>query len=74
MVKVQLTPDQYAAKQTQLAAEGVILSGNAGVASKEGVVIAYSYLDEELTATVLHHPFMVPDGVIESRLTQWLTA
>ncbi len=75
MVTVKLTPEQFKEKKDELAkSQGIVLSGNSGQATKDGIAIGYNYDGENLVATVVHHPFFVPVGAIEDHLKQWLGA
>lgn len=75
MVKVAITPQQLTQKIQQIKDEaGISLSPIGGTTTYKGVVIAYSYDGAALlTATILHHPMLEPDSLIERELTNFLS-
>jgi hypothetical protein len=74
MITVPLTPAQYTAKSAELLAkEDIEISGTAGVASRSGVSLHYSYDGATLSVTVDHAPPFLK-GHIENEIRAWLTA
>jgi hypothetical protein len=74
MIQVTMTPAQFAAKQTELAAEGLVLAGNAGMINHAGCAATFAYDGATLTVTVTHAPFLVPKSVVESKVRAFLTS
>ena len=73
MIRIALTPEQFASKAAQLKVEeGLELSGNTGTLSKSGVTAQYSYDGQYLSVTITHKPFLVSERYCESKLTEWL--
>ncbi len=63
----KVSPEQYAAMQSQVNAAGIAISGNSGAAEKSGVKAAWDYDGENLSVTVLSAPpFMT--GVAERKI------
>ncbi len=74
MIRVALTPAQFAAKCAELNARGVRIADPEGTISKDGVTASYTYDGATLTVNVLHKPMLYAMSVVESKLTVWLTA
>jgi hypothetical protein len=73
MIEIRLTPEQFAAKAAQLAAEqGIVLSGDAGRITKMGVTAAYAYQDGLLTVNIVEKPFFVTTEYCEDQLRGFL--
>jgi hypothetical protein len=68
-----LTPDQLAAKEAVLATNGIYISGPSGTINSHGVTANYSYDGTVLTVTVTGHPWYIPQDVVESKLSAFLS-
>lgn len=74
MVQIPLTPEEFAAKSAQLAAQqGIALTGTHGEISKSGVKASYDYADGHLTINILEKPFIVSTAFCEEQIKAWLT-
>ncbi len=74
MIEIPLTPEEFAAKASQLAAtQGIVLTGNHGEISKSGVKASYDYADGQLTIHILEKPFIVSTAYCEEQIKAWLT-
>jgi len=73
MITVALTRDVFNAKAAQLKAEqGIVLTGDYGVVTKDGVTIKYGFNGSEFTGEVLDKPHLVTASYCESRMRKWL--
>lgn len=73
MVTAKMTRDEFNAKAAQLKAEqGIVLSGDKGEVSKDGVTVDYEFDGAEFTATIKHKPMLVTLGYCETQLRHWL--
>jgi hypothetical protein len=66
-----VTPGQYDGICAQLAADGVQLTGDAGIAVSQGITISYHFdrPNSKLTLSVTDKPFLVPCSAIFSKVT-----
>jgi hypothetical protein len=73
MVEMKMTRDEFNAKAAQLKAEqGIVLSGDKGEVSKEGVTVDYEFDGENFTAFIKHKPMLVTLAFCEGKLRSWL--
>lgn len=69
MIVAKVNPSQWEQLKEKLAAEGVLVAGNAGVVSQDDVRADLSYDGSGvLEVTVTHKPLLVPLSVIEGRI------
>ena len=69
-----LTSDQFAARKTALAAQGVSITSDAGILDYNGVEVQYSYDGySTLTIIVKHKPLLVPEFEVREVITKWFT-
>ena len=68
-----LTRSQFDAASAKLLKQGVILNGDSGSITKEGVMITYAYFGDTLTIEVRKKPFFVSDSLIESTISKWFS-
>jgi len=74
MIEIPLTPEEFATKATQLAAQqGIVLTGTHGEISKSGVKASYAYEDGKLTITILEKPFIVSTAFCEQQIKAWIS-
>lgn len=74
MIKIPLTPVEFAAKSRQLQdQQGIVLTGNEGKLTKMGVTAAYHYSEGELKITILDKPFFVTTDYCEEQLKSWIS-
>ena len=72
MIFESITPAWLAAIESNAQKQlGLVISGNEGTASKDGITIEWSWNPADLTLTVgdTKKPWYDPEGVIESKLT-----
>jgi hypothetical protein len=79
MIQVTLTPEQFTAKAAQLKQEqGIDLTGDSGViehGTPLGKVVAnWLYRNNQLTVTVVKHPFGITAGHCEDEIHAWLAS
>ncbi len=74
MIAIPMSPEEFAAKASQLAAtQGIALTGNHGEISKSGVKASYDYADGHLTINILEKPFIVSTAYCEEQIKAWLS-
>ena len=67
-----LSPSQYAARVTELAGDGVTISGNTGTLEYKGVDVAYNYDGSAvLTVSIVKKPWYDPESAVEDVITNW---
>lgn len=73
MFQIKVTQEQFDAKARALKNQGVPIDGDSGTLEHSGVVISYSYSRsaEMLYVKVVKKPFLVPQGMIESKVREW---
>ena len=73
MIQVKMTRDEFNAKAAQLKAEqGIVLSGDKGEVSKQGVTVDYEFDGETFRGTIKHKPLIVTLDYCEAMLRAWL--
>ena len=73
MITAKVTPAGWEQLKEKLAAEGVLVSGNAGVIAEDGSRATYRFDGlETLTIQVTHAPFPLPESVVEGRIREGL--
>ena len=72
MIEVPMTEEQFATASGRLAAKGIQLSGPVGTLSKDGITANYAYGDGKLKVEITERPFLLPLGMIEGRLKEYL--
>lgn len=68
MVSFPMTDEQFATASAQLRGKGIDLIGPSGTLSKEGITARYEHANGQLTVEILDKPFLLPLGLIESRM------
>ena len=73
VVTIPMTRAQFEAKAAQLKAEqGLVITGDTGTLSKDGVTAKYTYDGVTLTAQIIDHPFVVSMSYCVNKLAAWL--
>ena len=69
-----LTRAQLEAKRTALAAQNVVLTGDSGQVSEDGVTLQFDYAEPSLRIDVLHKPGLLPEGILENKIKEWFSS
>jgi len=73
MIQIPLTPEQFDATASQIAAtQGIILIGHEGTIEKMGVKASYIYADGVLSISILDKPMFLSEEMVENQLKAWL--
>jgi hypothetical protein len=69
-----LSPSQYQSRVSELAAQGIPITGNSGEVEYKGVTVGYSYNGTDtLVVTIEKKPWYDPESTVESAITGWFT-
>ena len=68
-----LTRPQLEAARTKLLSQGVLLVGDSGSVTHDGVMITYAYFGGTLTVEVRKKPIIFSDAFVESKISKWFS-
>lgn len=60
-------------KRDQLAANGIVLSGDSGLVEHSGAKLALSYEEPDLTVTIIDKPWWVTASTVEKKVRELLS-
>ena len=67
-----MSETQFAAATQRLKANGIELIGRAGMLTKDGVTVKYTYGDARLAVEIVDRPSLLPLSLVEGRLRAYL--
>ena len=70
---ITLTRSEFDAASAKLLKQGILLTGDKGSVTHNGVTIDFAYFGDTLTLDVVKKPFLVSEGILESTIRKWFS-